>query len=278
MTEKQPTGQLREISPDRISRNPDNPRLFFRPEEMDTLLASIRRYGIQVPISVYQEGDAYVLMDGERRWRCALKLNLQKMPALVQPKPTPLNNLLLMFNVHALREQWDYLTIASKLPSVIALFTDDNGHEPNEAELSEVTGLTRGQIRRCRLLFDLPKKYVGVLEAELALPKARQKLSEDFFIEMERALKTVSKRVPSAISTLDSARDTLIDKFRDDIIGNITDFRKLSKIATSVSNLGVAESKARKAIKDIFDPTKQISIADVYARQFEAGYDERKTE
>lgn len=277
ITEKQPHGQLRDLSPDRIRRNPENPRLFFRPEEMDTLMASIRRYGIQVPITVYEEGDEYVLIDGERRWRCSLKLNLKRIPALIQPKPTALNNLLLMFNIHALREQWDYLTIANKLPNVIDLFSAENGGKsPNEQELSEITGLTRGQIRRCRLLFDLPESYRKQLEEELSLPKHLQRLSEDFFIEMERALKTVQKRVPTAVNNMNAARDALIQKFRDGTINNITDFRKLSKIATSISNVGVKENKAKKAIDDIFDPTKRISIHDVWAEQFEMRYDERK--
>src|SRR5436309_14052791 len=121
---------VRELSPDLIDRNEDNPRLFFRSEEMDTLLASINKFGIQVPITVYDEGERFVLIDGERRWRCAKKLNLKKIPALVQPKPSPLNNLLLMFNIHALREQWDYLTIANKLPIVIDLHKKENGTEP----------------------------------------------------------------------------------------------------------------------------------------------------
>ncbi|MDR6189193.1 ParB family chromosome partitioning protein [Agrobacterium pusense] len=275
--DKQPHGQLRDLSPEKIIRNPENPRLFFRPEEMDTLMASIRRYGIQVPLTVYEEDDEYVLIDGERRWRCALKLNLKRVPALVQPKPTELNNLLLMFNIHALREQWDYLTIANKLPNVIELFTSENGgRAPNETELSEITGLTRGQIRRCRLLFDLPSEYRKLLEEELSLPKHLQRLSEDFFIEMERALKTVQKRVPTAIPSMNEARDALISKFRDGTINNITDFRKLSKIATSISNVGVRENKAQKAISDIFDLRKKISIHDVWTEQFEMRYDERK--
>ncbi|CDZ73251.1 Chromosome segregation DNA-binding protein [Neorhizobium galegae bv. orientalis] len=277
ITDKQPHGQLKDLSPDKIRRNPENPRLFFRPEEMDTLMASIRRYGIQVPITVYEEGDEYVLIDGERRWRCSLKLNLKRVPALVQPKPTELTNLLLMFNIHALREQWDYLTIANKLPNVIDLFATENGGKaPNEQELSEITGLTRGQIRRCRLLFDLPASYRKQLEDELSLPKHLQRLSEDFFIEMERALKTVQKRVPSAVANLNAARDALITKFREGTINNITDFRKLSKIATSISNVGVRENKAKKAITDIFDLGKKISIHDVWTEQFEMRYDERK--
>lgn len=271
------TGVLRELSPDKIVRNPENPRLFFRPEEMDTLMASIRRYGIQVPLTVYEDGGEYVLVDGERRWRCARKLNLQRVPALVQPKPGRLDNLLLMFNIHALREQWDYLTIANKLPDVISLFASQSaGREPNEVELSDLTGLTRGQIRRCRLLFDLPSKYRKDLEQELALPKHRQRISEDLFIEMERALKTVQNRVPSAIVDIDSTRDVLVRKFRSKIINNVTDFRKLSKIATSVTNLDVRERKAHSALAKIFDASNAVGIDEVYAGQFEAKYDARR--
>lgn len=275
--DRQPQGYLKSISPDKIARNPDNPRLFFRPEELGTLMASIRRYGIQVPITVYEDRDQFVLIDGERRWRCARKLNLARIPALVQPKPTSLNNLLLMFNIHALREQWDYLTIANKLPDVISLYRDENGDvDPSEQELSELTGLTRGQIRRCRFLFDLPAKYRRLLEEELALPKQMQSLSEDFFIEMERALKTVSTRIPDAIQDKNVVRDVLISKFRSDLIGNITDFRKLSKIATSVRGLGVKEAKARSALDEIFDISKSVGISDVFAEQFEIRYDEKK--
>lgn len=239
-------------------------------------MASIKRYGVQVPITVYQDGDIYVLIDGERRWRCADKLNLKKIPALILPKPSPLDNLLLMFNIHALREQWDYLTIANKLPVVIDRFRNERGKEPNEIELSEATGLTRSQIRRCRLLLDLPPKYTSLLLQELNLPKQKQKLSEDFFIEMEKSLKTVQTRIPLAIKNIDTVRDALIEKFRSGVIGNITDFRKLSKIATSINNLGVKEEQARRAVQDIFSTKNKLSINDVYSEHYELLYDEKR--
>jgi ParB family transcriptional regulator, chromosome partitioning protein len=270
------TGKLAEISIDLIERNPDNPRLFFRPEEIDTLMASISRFGIQVPITVYKEGDRYFLIDGERRWRCADKLNLKTIPAIIHSKPSPLNNLLQMFNIHALREQWDYFTIANKLPVVITRFNHERGHEPNEAELSEETGLTRGQIRRCRLLIELPAKYKDILIEELRLPKQKQQVSEDFFIEMERSLKTVQSRVPSVIERPNQVRDALIKKFRKGVIGNITDFRKLSKIATAVEKLGVKQQEAKAAIAQIFDKTNDVSIDAVFSEHFELRYDERK--
>src|SRR6266571_6892115 len=127
--------ELRQIPVDLIDRNPENPRLVFRQNELDELLESIRLYGVQVPISVYKDRKRFVLIDGERRWKCCLKLNKKTIPALVQEKPDPLTNLLLMFNIHALREQWDYLTIALKLPRVIKLLTKDLGKEPNEREI-----------------------------------------------------------------------------------------------------------------------------------------------
>lgn len=268
--------ELRQIPPDLIQRNPENPRLFFREQELDTLTASIRRYGVQVPISVYRDASHYILIDGERRWRCAKKLNLKAIPALIQPKPSALQNLLLMFNIHALREQWDYFTIASKLPKVIGLFSDEHGRDPNEIELSEITGLSRGQIRRCRYLLDLPTKYKGILLKELELPKRRQRITEDFFIEMERSLRTINKRVPSVIEDIDNVRDALIGKFRRDIITNVTDFRKLSKIATSIDNLGVRRSSAAEQLGQIFNTNNNVGIDEIYSEHFELRYDERR--
>lgn len=271
-------GVVRDISPDQIARNEDNPRLIFRPDELATLALSIKRYGIQVPLTVFQEGRKFVLIDGERRWRCALKLNLDSVPALVQPKPSELDNLLLMFNIHALREQWDYLTIANKLPKVIKLFKSQNSREPNEVELSEATGLARGQIRRCRLLLDLPSRYREMLLKELELPKQKQKLSEDLFIEMERALKTVARRLPAVLPDLNEARDALIRKYRAGVIHNVVDFRMISKMATAIENLGVDERKAVGALKRVFSSTNSVGIADEFKQHFEMYYGERRLE
>jgi ParB family chromosome partitioning protein len=148
--------ELRSISVDSIDKNPENPRVVFRPGELEELLESIRRYGVQVPIAVYKEKGRYVLIDGERRWRCCVKLNKKEIPALVREKPDALTNLLLMFNIHALREQWDLFTIALKLPRVIKLLSERSGRKPNERELADYTGLTRGMIRRCKLLWSYP--------------------------------------------------------------------------------------------------------------------------
>ena len=275
MAKKRSTGKSRNLDPKRIRRNPENPRLIFRQDEMDNLMFSISRHGIQVPLTVYEDGNVYRLIDGERRWRCATKLNLRTVPVLVQDKPTELENLLLMYNIHALREQWDYFTIASKLTRVIELYDEENGREPNEIELSEETGLTRGQIRRCRLLLDLPERFKAMLLKELELPKLQQKLSEDLFIEMEKSLKTVTNQLPEYAERIDDIRDALITKFRDGVIPAVTDFRQLSKIATAVKNIGLQSDDAVESLDGVFDPDTSQGIREAYEQTVELGYDEK---
>lgn len=267
------TGKLAEIPVDRIKSNPDNPRLTFRQGELEELQESIRRYGVQVPIAVFKRGSDYMLIDGERRWRCASKLNLKTIPALVQQEPDPLQNLLLMFNIHALREQWDLLTIALKLPKIIGLLKNELGKIPSEIELSAKTGLSRGVIRRCRLLTDLPKKYQDMLLEELKKPKSKQALSEDLFIEMEKSLKTVMRAMPDVIQNKDHARQVFLKKYKDKVIDNIVDFRKIAKIARA-KTVDADPDKAKAAIRRLItDPAYSITqawtetVSDAYAER-----------
>lgn len=267
------SSQLKQIPVAQVERNEENPRILFRQQEMDQLLESIRIHGIQVPVSVYRERKRYVLIDGERRWRCALKLNLGSMPALVQDKPDKLTNILLMFNIHALREQWDLLTIALKLRDIIALLETQNGKAPTEVELAKHTGLTQGVIRRCRLLLGLPKRYREMILKELQKPKSMQKLTEDFFIEMERALKTVERAMPEVIPDKDRVRKVLIKKFKADVIPNRVHFRDMAKIARA-GNVASDEERAQKALGRLFEDNR-YSIVAAYDDSVSDAYAER---
>jgi len=264
--------ELKEIRVDQIDRNPENPRIVFRPSELETLMESIRRYGVQVPISVFREGKRFVLIDGERRWRCSVKLNKIHIPALIQEKPNPLTNLLLMFNIHALREQWDLLTIALKLPRVIDLLSK-NGKAPTEKALAAETGLPRGLLRRCRLLMELPPKYREDLLDELNRPKNQQKLTEDFFIEMERSLKTVERAIPAAIDEKDRIRDVLIAKYKTGTIRSVTDFRNLAKIARA-EKVSVDAKSATTALRRVFQKNG-YSVEQAYKDTVSEAYSER---
>lgn len=274
MTTSAADAQLENIRVGLIDPNPDNPRIHFRQKEMDELMESIALHGVQVPVSVYRAGKRFVLIDGERRWRCAIKLNLPTLPALVQEKPDKLTNLLLMFNIHALREQWDLLTIATKLALIIGMLEAKKQARPTESEISRETGLSRAVIRRCRYLLNLPSEFQEQLQRELQKPKQHQRLTEDFFIEMERALTTVERAMPDVIKDRSEVRRVLIEKFEKDVIDNRTHFRQVAKIARA-ANVEASTAKAETALRRLFEPN-DFSILEAYEATVAEAYSERE--
>ena len=86
-----------------------------------------KEVGILVPLIVYRSADneRYVLMDGERRWRCSIDLGLTAVPANIIETPSRLDNLLRMFNIHNVREDWPLISVALSLQTVIEESNED---------------------------------------------------------------------------------------------------------------------------------------------------------
>lgn len=76
---------VRVIPVDRISPNPNQPRLAFDEETLQELAASIREHGVLQPILVRPLGsNAFQLVAGERRWRASRLAGLATIAALVE--------------------------------------------------------------------------------------------------------------------------------------------------------------------------------------------------
>jgi ParB family chromosome partitioning protein len=76
---------VRWIPLDRITPNPDQPRLAFDEETLHELSASIREHGVLQPILVRPSDDGtYQLVAGERRWRASREAGVAAIPALVE--------------------------------------------------------------------------------------------------------------------------------------------------------------------------------------------------
>lgn len=223
---------LKFISPDKIIKNPENPRLIFRADEMDQLLESIKEVGIKVPITVYRKGSKYVILDGERRWRCSLKLNLKEIPAIIHPTPTRLENLLMMFNIHNVRVQWDLMPTALKLKDVKKLL-EKTGEPVTNKSLATVTGLSVSQVARGMELLELPKRYQDALIKESEKPKSEQKITPDLFLEIIKSKKAIEKYVPEVFSEVNKKAylDLMFEKYQKGTINNVVKFRDISKIA-----------------------------------------------
>src|SRR5687767_5089578 len=78
---------IRNIPLDRISPNPDQPRMNFDEDALAELAASITEHGVLQPILVRPidgELQRYQLVAGERRWRAARQVGLKEIPALIE--------------------------------------------------------------------------------------------------------------------------------------------------------------------------------------------------
>src|SRR5690348_9762570 len=63
-----------------ISPDPENRLINEHDDEFVAFAESIRLFGILQPLHVRVEGDGYVLVDGERRWRAAKRIGLPVVP------------------------------------------------------------------------------------------------------------------------------------------------------------------------------------------------------
>ena len=256
---------LTQLDPKRIRRNPDNPRLIFRQDELETLEESIASQGILVPLTVYRDGTKYSLLDGERRWKCALKLGLRKVPVIVQPKPAKLQNIMMMFAIHNARKDWDPLPTAIKLKQLEDIFTHQQKRKPTEKELAELASLTRGEVRRLKKLLALPIKYRELLLSELEKPRAEQEISADHILEATKGAEALRKRQLISQKDEDRLREVILDKYKSKVINNTVAPRKLVRIARAVERGDVTVDAAKKVITRLIDDSR-FSIDEAYEK------------
>lgn len=77
---------VRNVPIDRITPNPNQPRMTFDEDALAELAASIREHGVLQPILVRptDEPQRYQLVAGERRWRATRAAGLTEIPALIE--------------------------------------------------------------------------------------------------------------------------------------------------------------------------------------------------
>lgn len=251
--------------PGDIRSNPENPRLIFREAELSELRASIEENGILVPLTVFQDDDgSLVLLDGERRWRCAKRLGLARVPVIVQPKPSPMQNIMMMFAIHNARTDWDPLPTAMKLEKLAQMHEVAEGRPPTEKQLAQLASLTRGEVRRLKNILALPQRYLDQVLLEQDKPRSEQRLTVDHVLEVTRAARLLEERhviTPPAARALE---DALVDKFERRVLRSTVDPRLLIRASRAVERGDVpAEIVAAEIGRLIGDPV--YTIQDAYS-------------
>lgn len=168
---------VRKVGTSRLIPNPHNPRLLFDKEPLADLRGSIKQSGILVPLTVYRQSvdGQFVILDGQRRWICAQELGLRTVPVNEVAEPTTVQNIVTMFQIHKLREDWQLMPTAL----TIDVLMDEIG-DRNEGRLAVITGLDRAMVSRCKKLLTFEKQYQDMMLD----PDPSKRVKSDFFIEL----------------------------------------------------------------------------------------------
>jgi ParB family transcriptional regulator, chromosome partitioning protein len=222
---------VKQIPTAKLFANPHNPRWLFDRKPMEVLRQSIERVGILVPLTVYREKatQRYVILDGQRRWMCARVIGLRKVPANQVPEPSLIQNIVTMFQIHKLREDWELMPTALK----VQVLMDETG-DRNNARLSELTGLEEAVIVRCKKLISYDRKFQDMMLD----PDPNGRVKSDFFIELYAVIHDKDVSNFSWFSHNRFVRQMLVKYQREPrTIKAVTDFRLIKQHITNARRI-----------------------------------------
>jgi ParB family chromosome partitioning protein len=160
-------GGVREIEVARIKPNPSQPRLQFDEDALDELAESIRERGVLQPILLRPNGDDFLIVAGERRWRAAQRARLHAIPAIVREiDESTTAELALIENIQ--RQDLNALEEAEGYRQLIAR----HGH--SQDDVGRIVHKSRSHVANLLRLLELPEFVKqSLLKGDISMGHAR---------------------------------------------------------------------------------------------------------
>jgi len=160
-------GGVLEIEISRIRPNPNQPRVQFDEASLEELADSIRERGVLQPILLRSDGDNYMIVAGERRWRAAQRAQLHAIPAIVRDiDESTIAELALIENIQ--REDLNPLEEAEGYRQLI------KRHGHTQDGVSQLVHKSRSHVANLLRLLELPD-FVrqSLLQGDISMGHAR---------------------------------------------------------------------------------------------------------
>lgn len=211
---KGPGDRVLELELARIRPNPFQPRKSFDKSKLEELAASILRHGQIQPILVVKEGDDYMLIAGERRWRACKKAGLNTIRAVVgQLSERQHRELALIENIQ--REDLNAIELAVSFNELIdeyGITHEDLAESVNKSRtyvtntlrLLNLSDYAKEKLQSGKMTYGHAKMLVGldpVTERKLVDSIVNQKLTVRETEALVRSQKKGEKPAPSSGKT-----------------------------------------------------------------------------
>jgi ParB family chromosome partitioning protein len=155
-----PMEEMAEIRLSEIVPNPTQPRTEFDEEALEELADSIRQLGLIQPITVKRDGEKYIIISGERRWRASEKAGLESIPAYIREvDDTTLHAMALVENIQ--REDLNAIEISLGMQRLV----EECGL--TQEALAERLGKKRSTVANYLRLLNLPDEIQFAIKGGL---------------------------------------------------------------------------------------------------------------
>ncbi|MEN1760083.1 ParB/RepB/Spo0J family partition protein [Anoxynatronum sibiricum] len=182
--------QVRMIPIEQVYPNENQPRKVFQPEALSELAASLRQHGMIQPILVAKKQKGYMIIVGERRWRAAQQVEMEKIPCIVKEyTDRQLYEVALIENL-----QRENLSVIEEATAYQYLMEE---YRLNHEELGDALGKSRSYVANTiRLLQLSPEVMVLVKEGRLSGSQGRALLGiEDDALQLKLALRIIDSKL-----------------------------------------------------------------------------------
>ena len=217
--------EVQDIEISLIDNNPGQPRKNFDPTAIKELAMSIKEYGVIQPIILKRNGDRYVIVAGERRFRASKVAGLKNIPAIVREyNEQQVKEIALLENIQredlnpietarAMKEllttyDWTQEVLADKLGKsrpVVANYVRLLTLQPEVIQLIESGKLSAGHAR----------SLVVVEDPEVQIKLAKQAVTKKITVrDMEKAVKELNSPKSKPKMTLSSEMQDFVNRMQ----------------------------------------------------------------
>ena len=155
---KKSLNNVYEIEIGLIDRNENQPRKVFDEKALKELSQSIKQHGIIQPIILQKNGERYVIIAGERRFRAARMVGLKTVPAILKEyDKQQISEVSIIENLQ--REDLNPIESAKAINALIEQFN------LTQEEVADKLGKSRSAVANTLRLLTLPNEVIGYIEA-----------------------------------------------------------------------------------------------------------------
>ncbi len=256
------------INPKKINYDPHNPRgetedQILSDESFSRLIDSVKIYGVLEPIIVRKNeklNQNFILVDGERRWRASLEVDLNEIPALIATDE--INGRILAYQVHKLRKDWSKKTETKSIKTIIQEIQEK---QPNISEIDlrrQIREITNSKPDEIRELIQLLKYEDDIINEVI---EENTELRMSHLIQIEQSfMPRLKRQFPEIIEKYNEhkIRHILAQKGSKGLMGGT---RYLMDTFKNVFNYKKDHDKIEKLLFS-FLQKKNEDIKDVYIK------------